>query len=253
MQMKKISVAAVSYLNTKPFVYGLEHSQIIEKINLEQEIPSVIAEKLIAGKTDLGLVPVVAISDIPEAEIVGEYCIGAEGEVGSVCLYSEVPIQHISQIYLDYQSRTSADLCKVLLKEFWKINPELLPATFGYEKKISRHTAGLVIGDRALLLKKNFQYCYDLGEAWKNFTGLPFVFACWVSNKELDPVFINAFNKALKDGLDNIPSVAQQNEFFYPGIDTLDYLSKKIQYPYTNRMKEGMEAFLELVRIPERV
>jgi len=253
MSMEKINVAAVSYLNTKPFLYGLEHSDIINHIELSQEIPSVIAEKLVVGQVSIGLLPTAALAEIAEPQIIGDYCIGSDGEVGSVCIYSSVPIEEITHLYLDYQSRSSVELGKLLLKEFWKINPQLIAGSHGYENKITNRTAGLMIGDRALMLKKNFQYSYDLGKAWKDFADLPFVYACWVASAKLSTPFINAFNDALKLGVTNAESVARQSQFFYPGIDTIDYLTRKIKYEFTDSMKQGMEAFLEHLKITEKV
>ncbi len=87
---------------------------------------------------------------------------------------------------LDYQSRTSDDLLKILIKEYWKINPVFEETSGEYQSKISGTTAALIIGDRALKQREISSYIYDLGLEWKKFTGLPFVFAAWVSNKKLD-------------------------------------------------------------------
>lgn len=251
--MEKIKVSAVSYLNTKPFLYGLEHSAIHHQFELTQDIPSVIAEKLISGKCTVGLVPTAVIPDIPGSQIIGDYCIGCDGEVGSVCIYSQVPLEEASAIYLDYQSRTSVELSKILMKDFWKVSPEVLPTDYGYEDHIAGNVAGLIIGDRSLQLKNNFNYSYDLGTAWKEMTGLPFVFAAWVSNRKLPASFIDSFNAALKSGVENVPNVARQNEFFYPGVDTFDYLYNKIQYRLTGPFRSGMETFLEHLKMVEKV
>jgi chorismate dehydratase len=249
----KIKISAVSYLNTKPFIYGLEQNEIINHIELFQDIPSVVASKLKSGKATIGLVPTAVIPQIPSAKIITDYCIGSDGPVTSVCIYSQVKMEEVEAIYLDYQSRTSVELTRILLKDHWKTNPQLVNAVYGYENKISDATAGLIIGDRSLQLKSSYKFCYDLGVAWKKLTGLPFVYACWVANEPLTEVFSASFNQALKDGIYRIPEVAKQNEFFYPGVDTFDYLMNKIKYPFTDLMRSGMDTFLAQMMTEETV
>ena len=117
--MKKIKVGAVSYLNTKPLLYGIRRSdELMQQIELIEEYPSKIADKLISGMIDIGLVPVSIIPKLDEAHIVTDFCIGANGDVASVCLFSEVPLIEIKTVLLDYQSCTSVALIKILLKEF---------------------------------------------------------------------------------------------------------------------------------------
>ena len=99
---------------------------------------------------DIGLVPVAVLQKMPEYHIIGNYCIGTEGEIASVALFSEVPLSEIRKVYLDYQSRTSVALLKYLMKESWGINPEIIQAeNENYRDEIKGTTAGLVIGDRA--------------------------------------------------------------------------------------------------------
>src|SRR5438309_6104982 len=104
--LDKIKVAAVSYLNTKPLLYGIRQHEVLKKIDLIEDYPAKIAQLLINGQVDVGLVPVAIIPKLKEWHIVTDYCIGSEGAVASVCLFSEVPIWEIEKVYLDYQSRT---------------------------------------------------------------------------------------------------------------------------------------------------
>ena len=189
--MKKIKVGAVSYLNTKPLLYGIKRSdELMQQIDLIEEYPSKIATMLIDGALDVGLVPVSIIPKLKEWHIVADYCIGADGDVASVCLFSEVPVEKIDKVLLDYQSWTSVQLCKILLKHFWKISPVLEDTKENYMKDIAGTTAGVVIGDRALAQRKVSPYIYDLGGVWKTMTGQPFVFAAWIANRQLPNDFI---------------------------------------------------------------
>jgi len=113
-------------------------------------------QMLVNDEVDIGLIPVAAIPDLPSYHIVGNYCIGAEGEIASVCLFSEVPMSQIETVYLDYQSRSSVALLKWLMKEYWGINPRIIQAIDeSYRQEIKGTTAGLVIGDQRSRATKN--------------------------------------------------------------------------------------------------
>ena len=244
-----VRISAVSYLNTIPFIYGLKQSELIKEINLQLDYPSMCAEKLINGEVDLALVPVAVIPKLNNPQIISDYCIGANGAVDTVCLYSDVPITEVESITLDYQSRTSVALLKVLLKEYWNLSPEFRESQIGFEDKIKDKNAALVIGDRAFSLNKKHKYIYDLSAIWKELTGLPFVFAAWVSNKKLHQDFIFEFNKSLKKGLDNINIALNLESDNYPNCtNPEDYLNNKISYVLDVKKEKGMELFLEKIK-----
>ncbi|HEY0039257.1 MAG TPA: menaquinone biosynthesis protein, partial [Flavisolibacter sp.] len=208
--MNKIRVGAVSYLNTKPLLYGIKRHPIFNSIDLVEDYPAKIAHLLVEDKIDVGLIPVAATTKLSSWYIVGEYCIGADGPVASVCLFSEVPIENVETVLLDYQSRTSVNLAKILLNEHWQKKVNFIDATGeDYRKKIKGSTAGVVIGDRALEQRQYNKYIYDLGQEWKAFTGLPFVFAAWISNKKLPASFEEQFNEANAMGLRHIADVVK--------------------------------------------
>lgn len=246
--MEKIKISVVSYLNSKPFVYGLQHSKILNEIDLQLDIPSACAQKLLDGKVDIGLIPVAVIPKLKEHYIISDYCIGAVGKVASVILYSNVPLKEIKKVLLDYQSRTSVTLVKVLAKNFWQIDPEWVPATTDYESNVSGTTAAVIIGDRTFGLGNRYAYSYDLAEEWQKFTQLPFVFACWVSTKKLTEQFLKDFNQALKLGLDNRPLLIKELEVggkYQTNID--EYLNKSLSYEYDAAKKQALTLFLNYV------
>ena len=214
-----------------------------ESVELKIDFPSKIASMLLENEIDIGLVPVSIIPGMKEHYIVSDYCIGCDGEVASVCLFSDVPLNQIEKILLDYQSRTSIELLKILIKEFWKIEPILEETTNEYQSEISGTTAALVIGDRALEQRKISPYIYDLGFEWKKFTGLPFVFAAWVSNKKLDSSFIDLFNKANVWGLKNISDVVKENETNI--FNLMDYYTHYISFEIDEGKKKAMYLFLK--------
>jgi chorismate dehydratase len=244
---KTIKVGIVNYLNTKPLLYGLQQPGIAEQIQLVEDHPARVADLLLNNEIDLGLIPVAVLPELKEYHVVGDYCIGTEGEVASVCLFSEVPMNEIKKVYLDYQSRSSVALLKWLMKEYWGIHPQLIYAEDeNYRKQIRGTTAGLVIGDRAFEQRKISTFIYDLGMEWRSITGLPFVFAAWVSNKKLSPVFIEEFNKANALGLKHINEIIKANPFDL--YDLKKYFSMNISYKLDERKRKGMDYFLQCIK-----
>ncbi len=244
---RKIRIGAVSYLNTKPLIYGLEQAPIKDDIELIVDYPSHIAGMLADDKIDIGLVPVAVIPYLPEAHIVTDYCIACDGPVDSVAIFSQLPLSQVATVMLDYQSRTSVMLARLLMQEYWK-KEVIWQDTLGeeYRHQIQGNVAGLVIGDRALRQKKESAYMYDLGKAWKDMTGLPFVFATWVSNKTLPDHFLEDFNKANALGLANLELIVSRETD--PPADLLTYYTQNIKYQLDAEKREGLLYFLSLIK-----
>ena len=245
--MRKIKVTAVSYLNTKPLLYGIFKHPIAAQIDLKLDIPSVCARRLRDGEADLGLVPVAAIPELRHARLISDYCIGTVGPVQTVALFAEQPIDALTHLYLDHHSRTSVELTKILLREYWQLSPTLLPAHDGYIDELGGTTGGLVIGDRTIGLDRRFPYRYDLGQAWMNHTGLPFVFAAWISTRRLDPGFIAAFNLALQRGLAEIPQLIFLLPTPQPDFDLENYFTRHISYEFDGAKKKALGLFLQKI------
>lgn len=242
---RKIRVGAVSYLNTKPLLYGIKNSPIIEEISLIEEYPARIADKLLQDEIDIGLVPVAIIPEMKEFHICTDYCIGSNGSVASVCLFSEVPLDQISTVILDYQSRTSVLLAEILFEKYWKQKPVFVQADHDFIDQIGGTTAAVLIGDRALIQRSVSAYVYDLGEAWKALTGLPFVFAAWISNKKLDSLWIGRFEEANAYGVRNIPQVLEQiTDVFF---DFEKYYTRYLSYNLDAEKRKGLNLFLEML------
>ena len=242
----KIRVGAVSYLNTKPLIYGFEKGMMQGQVDLIIDYPAKIADALVKNEIDIGLVPVAVLPQMKNHYFVGDYGIACDGAVATVCLFSEVPVDEIETVLLDYQSRTSVALLKILLDEHWKITPEFINAEPGYEAGIKGNVAGLVIGDRAFEQKEKSKYCYDLGLAWKQMTGLPFVFAAWISNKPLEPSFRDVFNAANEFGLSNIDKVVEENEAGHTALK--EYYTDNIKFRIEGKMQEVIKLFLNKLK-----
>lgn len=240
-----IRVSAVSYINSFPFIFGLRNHSVLGQIELSLDPPAKCAEKLISGQVDVGLIPVATIPSVENAEVFTPYCIGADGPVESVCLYADCELDQIEKVLLDPESRTSVRLARILANSHWNIQPEWLNSKPGFEKQISGTTAGVVIGDRAFKLNETDLRRWDLSYAWKEMTGLPFVFATWVSNRTLPKEFVSAFNEALGNGLKNRSTAISE---MLPS--TLDpkpfqrYVDELIQYDLNDQLQQGMDKFL---------
>jgi len=243
---KKIKITAVSYLNTKPLLYGLLHSDIASRIDLKLDIPSLCAQKLLSGEADLGLIPIAVIPEIPNARIISDFCIGTNKSVKTVGIFADQPITSLTELYLDHHSRTSVALSRILLRDYWKLSPRLLTASDGYIDKIGGTTGGLVIGDRTIGLEKRFSHFYDLGEAWYDFQKLPFVFAAWVSNKALPETFIQAFNTALAAGVEAIPQLMYLLATPQTNFDLERYFTHNISYQFDAPKKQALDLFLKM-------
>jgi chorismate dehydratase len=247
LNKNKIKVGIVSYLNTRPLIYGLEKAPIREEIDLIEAYPSKLADMLLNNEVDVGLIPVAVIPQLQAYHIVGDYGIATEGEVASVCLFSEVPVEEVTKVYLDYQSRSSVALLKWLIREYWGIHPEIIETSDEhYRKEIKGTAAGLVIGDRALEQRKISTFMYDLGSEWRFVTGLPFVFAAWVSNKKLPDDFVQRFNAANALGLQHLDEIVAANPF--PYYDLRKYYTFHISYFLDQKKREGLELFLSYLK-----
>jgi len=244
---RKIRIGAVSYLNTKPLLYGFEHGQMSNEVELVLDYPANLVRLLQSNQIDIGLIPVGALPSLGDYHIISDYCIGTEGEVASVAVFSEVPMEEIDTVLLDYQSRTSVMLCKILFEKHWKKKVQFIDAKDeSYIDNIRGNVAGLVIGDRALKIRSKFSYIYDLGLGWKEMTGLPFVFAVWVRKKEISGEFIPLFNEANGMGLSKINLIIDyNNESIYP-MDM--YFRKNISYRLTEGMRESMSLYLSFLK-----
>jgi chorismate dehydratase len=248
--MDKIRISAVKYANTYPFIYGLTESGFDKKIILETDHPADCAAKLIKGNVDIGLIPVASLPNLKEYHIISDYCIGANGNVRTVLLLSNCQFEEIETVYLDYRSRSSVALSKILAKNFWNREFRWMNTSKGFDfRNIGLKEAVVLIGDQCFEYEKSFRFKIDLALEWKDFSGLPFVFACWTANRLLEKSFLAEFNQALTLGVSNIEKVVIK--FSSAGTITGDmlhkYLTENIDYNLNEEKKKGLKLFLELM------
>ncbi len=241
-----ISITAVSYINTLPFIYGIKHSSWLkpDEYLLHTIMPSLCAKAYIDSESDIVLMPSGTVNQYLHEQIIQGYCIGAVKTVKSVELFSEVPLEQITHLYMDYQSTTSVRLIKILNRYLWKCPLQFIPSTKGYESLIRGTTAGLVIGDRALSVYHQFPYVYDLAEEWRKLTQLPFVFAYWVKTHNVPADFLTRFQQALAWGvLHRTESLSLINE--QKNMELENYLNQNISFELADDKIQALKLFYE--------
>lgn len=246
--MKPIRITAVSYYNTLPFIHGIQNSGILQDYVLNLKVPADCARDLLNDNADLALVPAGALPLFNEFKIAAKYCIGAVKEVKSVLLLAHQPIEQLKKIYLDTDSMTSVNLVKVLAREFWKVHPEWIKLEPG-KSEFAENEGVVLIGDKTFGICKKFSYCYDLAAEWIKFSGLPFVFALWISKVRLPEEFISQLNAAFRWGIYNIEnciSTSLPDSLSHEQI--LDYLKNDISYDFDDKKNQGMELFLSYLK-----
>lgn len=243
---RKIKVSAVSYLNAKPLLHGIYNHEVMEQIELTMEYPSLVAKKLMENNADVGLVSTAALINLPNGKIISDYGIAASGKVASVCIYAQQPIEKLKTIYLDYQSKTSVKLAEILLQEYWQQKVALVDAPENFIDLIDEQVGAVIIGDRALKANHHFEYVYDLSEIWQLHTGLDFIFAAWIANKELPMSFTEAFNQANAMGVAAATKVA--STFDFPEYDLVKYYTENIQYKFDEKKRAGLALFLDKIK-----
>jgi chorismate dehydratase len=177
--MSIVRIGAVSYLNARPLVVGLESRR--DRFAVRYDLPSTCARLLHSHEIDLGLIPSIEYLRGEGYAIVPDCAVASDGPVASVALFTKVPIEGVRTVALDTSSRTSVALTRVMTAKYFDIAPRFIDEGPDLELMVQRADAALLIGDPALFADHRRMGLdkIDLGQAWKDFTGLPFVYACW--------------------------------------------------------------------------
>lgn len=248
--MEKANITAVSYLNTLPFVYGMRAMLREEEVNVMLDVPAECARKILENEVDFGLAPAGILPMITKEYKVMDYCIAADGVVDTVMLYSQVPMDKIAQVHLDADSRTSVLLVRLLALHLWKINPQWIGKTSG--AALTNAESILAIGDKAFDLRSKYLYVWDLATAWKELTGLPFVFATWVAKNNVEPSVHSAMSEALNYGVSHVEeAIASLNTSQYTGVNISHYLQQSIQFRMNPNFQKGLDTYLAMIKTLE--
>ena len=241
-----IRIGVVGFTNTLPLAFELE--QHMDRALILRATPAQIADDLEAGKLDVGMVPVAALATHHEWDVVPGLGIASEGPVRSVLLHSQVPISRVQTLVTDPASRTSNILARLWLKHRHGLSPDVIPGPPEPENRLDVGEATVVIGDDALFWQADVQESIDLGGAWTEWTGLPFVFAVWAGPGARKPGLSEAFDACYRVNARRIPALAEgaapKDESRRALITS--YLTHSIRYHLGERENEGLRRFLEL-------
>lgn len=242
-----LRLGAVSYLNTKPLVFGLDASQFAVRF----DVPSKCAALLHEGTVDLGLIPAVEYLRGPNYHIVPDISIASDGPVATVAVFTRKPISQVKTLALDLSSRTSVVLTRVLCAKRWKIEPSFTPAEPDLEAMLCRADAALVIGDPAFDIDpvERGVSKIDLGVEWKAMTGLPFVYAMWVGKAgAASPDHCRALQEARDHGVAHLADIAREVGEGDSDLArrSLEYLRDNLRYGLGPLEAAGLRRFFEL-------
>jgi len=239
-------IGAVSYLNTKPLIYGLQEH--LPDSQLILDLPSRLADRLTAGELDVALIPSVEFLRGRGLSIISNACIACRGPVRSVRVLFRKPPHEVRTLALDEGSRTSAALAQVLLAERFGIRPERQQLDINASIDDCGADAILVIGDRAMSLDTS-EYCeaWDLGEQWLLDTGLPFVFAMWIARDAALPEISQALQQARDAGLENLDKIValEAPKYGLTAASCSEYFRRHLHFYLGQRELAGLQLFSE--------
>ena len=239
---QKIKLAIVDYHNTSTFIKGLELLQKSYPLEIIRTHPSDCAKMFENNEVDVSLVPVGALNDIENYNIVTDYCIGCVGNVYSVAIFSNHELKDCKVLYLDCESRSSNALAKIICEEYLSLDITYIKEEA--KLKTDERAAYVLIGDKVFSKESSFKYKYDLGSLWQKFTGLPFTFAVWIARPEIDPQFIKDLNKSFAEKVLDIEGVIDLQ--LSPNLSLKTYLSDYISFNLNAEKLKAMESFREM-------
>ncbi len=240
-------LSAVSYLNTRPLVWGFLHGPHSGEHQLDFDLPAICAQRLAAREVAAGLVPVIEAAR-QHLTPIGSLGIACRGPVRSILLLSKVPVRDIRTLALDHSSRSSVMLTRIILSEQYKVSPETLTLAPDLAAMLGRADAALIIGDPALRIDpaSTGLHVLDLGEEWFRLSGLPMVFAIWAAHGHHDPLaasLVRSFEFGREHLTDIVMAEAAPRQI-WPGL-AYEYLSSIIHYELTDEHKRGMKLYIE--------
>lgn len=244
--MRGIRLASVPYLNAYPLWQYLPHKPLFAP-------PSQLYRWMLQGECDVALLPTAVLARHPEWVIVSSTCIASEGPVESVKLFLRRPLADCRVIYLDTESLTSVALLKMIMLHAYHCP---LSAVDFRDLKWKESfpdpaDAVLLIGDKALGRHVSGWDELDLGEAWKAMTGLPFVYAAWITKEvpssELSKQFEVSLEKSFQDIDTWLPPLAQTHDI--PLADLRRYFEQSLQFHLTEQCRAGLDRFLKMMAV----
>jgi len=255
-------VGCVPYVNAKPLISafaggrtasnpgGIEASEEVEvKVEVLLDVPSKLPAMLDSAEVQAVLASSFDALTTPDRRIAWGVCIGSFGPAESVRMFSKVPFAEIKTLALDQSSLTSNHLAQVLLRERYQIEPLATTAPPDLGEMLSGYDACILIGDKGMTADGTGLHVMDLGEAWTRMTGLPFVWAVWIGNQDLDPFLVRELNQAYQSWLvlrqDRLTGIAEQAGWSLEM--TAGYLEQTMHYRFEESEWAGLMRYRDLL------
>ncbi len=240
------TLGVVSFLNSRPLIDGLDCDA---GISLHYAVPSALPGMLRAGQVDAALVPVIDWARAGGAwDRVSDACIGCDGETLTVRVFSRVPPEEMTTLYVDPDSHTSVGLAQILWTYYYERRLKLVPL-HALESWDACESV-LLIGDKVVNAPlAGFSHEIDLGGAWKAWQGLPFVFAVWAAPTGRDHAALAATLSVARDrGVARASEIAQglAPALGWPVDLATQYMTEYLRYTITPLAAEGMHKYFEL-------
>lgn len=241
---KKLRIGVVPYMNAKPLIYTL--TQQTDSVELLFEVPSLLPEMLNNDHIDVAIIPSIEYFRNGNYAIIPNISLSSLGTVESVKIFSKVPIQNIRTAALDKSSLTSCTLTKILFKEYYHLSPQYTSWNNQYDISHTDTDAVLIIGDNAMRAIDNGYFTLDLGQAWFEYTGLPFVYAIWAVKKTHRMPDINILLQSAKEcGMKLVKTIAadESQRLRFPYEKCLNYLTNSMKYNLGKNEIKGLQTF----------
>ena len=241
-----VTLGAVSFLNTQPLIEGLEGRP---GVRLFRAVPADLPAMLQRGAVDAALVPVIDLARNGHTwQRISDACIASDGETLTVRVFSHVAPEKMTTLFVDTDSHTSVILAKLIWEHWYKRPIEVAPLPQGIAPQPCESI--LLIGDKVITAPlQDYAHQIDLGEVWKEWTGLPFVFAVWAAPIGHDPGRLTALLNETRDrGVSAASAIARRtaSEIGWPEDLAVDYLTRHIKYTLTPEAIDGMNRFIAL-------
>jgi chorismate dehydratase len=251
-----VRIGVVSFVNTLPLIDGLE---TLRDVSLQCSVPSLLIDQLLGEEVDLALCSSIDYQMSPEPlVIVPAGLLGSDGATWTVRLYASEALDEVRTVFCDTDSHTSVALLRILLKERCGTEPEIVP--FDARERVADNRtidwppAVLLIGDKVITAappKGRYPHELDLGEAWADLTGMPFVFAAWMGKRSTDPavlrraaMVLDRQRRANAMRLDTIIHHRVRPRK-WPLHVAADYLEHRLTYDFTDRQRAALELFFD--------
>jgi chorismate dehydratase len=246
---KALRVGSVSFLNAKPLIYGLDE---VAGVELGLEVPSKLLDGMRRGRYDVALLPVIDYQRMEGLRLLTSGGIGCDGPTLTVRIFSPVAIEQIKTLACDTDSHTSVALARVILAETYGVRPEFVPLTSLREGQAAADVAKLLIGDKVVAQeppRSLMPHQLDLGEAWKELMGLPFLFAAWMARDGIELGDLpRVLSLAKEAGLAHVDQIIAREAapLGWPQAVARRYLTEHLRFDVGAAQLEAVEEFHRL-------